>query len=57
MALFNNLFNRTTNKILESKETILGPCEFISEGTVDEYETSMSEGSKWNKIYKDWRLK
>jgi len=57
MALFNSLFNRTRNKILESKETILGPCEFISDGTVDEYETSVTETSKWSKVYKKWNLK
>lgn len=57
MGILKDIFNRTSSKIVETNQTSLGPCEFISEGTVEEYETSMSEGSKWNKIYKDWRLK
>jgi len=56
MGIIKDLFNRSSNKILESKETILGPCEFISDGTVEEYQMSINETSKWNKIYKKWRL-
>ena len=55
MALFNSLFNRTRNKILDN-DTVLGPCEFISDGTVDEYQMSINETSKWHKIYNKWKL-
>ena len=57
MGIIKDIFTRSHTKTVESDKTILGHCEFISDGTVDEYQSSIAEGSKWNKVYKKWNLK
>ena len=56
MGIIKDIFTRGISNIVDTNQVDMGKCEFISDGTIEEYETSINEGSKWSKIYKKWKL-